>query len=155
MVEGHGHHQSPKQGMDGEGALPTALVVFDGQCGLCDATVQRLLRWDQVGRLSYTPYQGETFQPILARHPSLRPEESITFVVQGDGGEEVYTHAEAFFEISRRLPWPWRVISWARWIPLPLSNALYRLVARYRLRIWGEVTACRLPTGNERRRFLP
>ena len=134
--------------------LPDHLVVYDGYCGLCDASVQRLLRFDTAGALHYTPLQGETFQAIHARHPALVPDESITFVVQGEAGEQVYTHSRAIFEICKRLPAPWRWVSLFALLPRFLTDAVYRLVARNRLKIWGTRDACRMPTPQERALFL-
>jgi predicted DCC family thiol-disulfide oxidoreductase YuxK len=40
------------------------------------------------------------------------------------------------------------------WLPRPLRDLGYRLVARYRYRIWGRFDTCPIPTAQERERFL-
>src|SRR5207248_1207981 len=47
-------------------ASPRALVLYDGLCGLCDSTVQWLLRRDQKKVLTFAALQGETARPYLA-----------------------------------------------------------------------------------------
>jgi predicted DCC family thiol-disulfide oxidoreductase YuxK len=50
-------------------------------------------------------------------------------------------------------PWPW-VATGLRWIPLPLRDSGYRLVARWRYRLWGRLESCPVPTPEQRERFL-
>jgi predicted DCC family thiol-disulfide oxidoreductase YuxK len=53
------------------------------------------------------------------------------------------------------LPGPWpAVAALMSWIPRPLGDLAYRLVARYRYRIWGRLDACPIPTDAERAKFL-
>ena len=134
--------------------LPHNLVIFDGVCGLCDASVQRLLDWDRGGVLTFTPLQGETFAAIHDRHPGLEPGESIVFLEQTAHGERVYTHSTAIFRITSRLEMPYRALGWFGILPRFLTDAVYTLIARYRLQIWGQLEACRMPTPKERARFL-
>lgn len=134
--------------------LPKNLVVFDGVCGLCDASVQRLLSWDKDEVLTFTPYQGDTFAAIHERHPHLVPDASIIFVTQEGSEEAVYTHSMAIFQLLRRLKAPYSWLSLFRFIPSFISDAVYGLVSKNRLKIWGQLDSCRMPTPSERARFL-
>jgi len=40
------------------------------------------------------------------------------------------------------------------WIPRPVRDPVYRLVARWRYRIWGRLESCPMPAAVERRRFV-
>ena len=40
-------------------------------------------------------------------------------------------------------------------IPKPLRNVAYRAVAKVRYRVWGRKESCRMPSPDERERFLP
>jgi predicted DCC family thiol-disulfide oxidoreductase YuxK len=53
------------------------------------------------------------------------------------------------------LPRPWPAIAAALgWIPRLLRDLGYRLVARWRYRIWERLESCPVPTAEERERFL-
>lgn len=130
-------------------------MVYDGTCGFCDKSVQRLLDWDREGRLRFTALQGDTFQPIHARHPTLDPQRSMTLVIQDGAGERTLTHSGAMFEICRHLPWPWRMLSWFEVLPRALTDRVYLFISDHRYLIGGQREACRLPTPEERGRFLP
>jgi predicted DCC family thiol-disulfide oxidoreductase YuxK len=55
----------------------------------------------------------------------------------------------------RQLPRPWPAVAAVMaWIPHRLRDLGYRLVARYRYRIWGRLETCPIPTARERERFL-
>jgi predicted DCC family thiol-disulfide oxidoreductase YuxK len=137
-------------------ALPPRLVLYDGVCGLCDRSVQWLLAHDPEGRLHFAPLQGETAASLRARHPSIPSEvESIVFVTREGEGERVYLRSRAAFRIARELPGPARFLGLLRFLPRFLTDLGYRLVARVRYRVWGELEQCRVPRPGERARFHP
>jgi predicted DCC family thiol-disulfide oxidoreductase YuxK len=66
----------------------------------------------------------------------------------------VYQRSRAVFHVVSYLPSPW---AWAKgllWIPSFLADPFYRLVARIRYRIFGRLDQCRIPTPEEKKRFL-
>jgi predicted DCC family thiol-disulfide oxidoreductase YuxK len=77
--------------------------------------------------------------------------------VRDAGGpeEQVLARSEAVVALLRELPrlWPWVGVGLG-WIPRALRDAGYRLVARWRYRIWGRMENCPIPTPEERGRFL-
>ena len=132
--------------------LPPRLVLFDGECGFCDASVQWLLDHDPEGRLAFSPLQGETAAEIRRRGDWPTGLDSIVFVEQG---ERLSWRSTAAVRIARVLPWPWRGLAGLWMVPWPLRDLGYRLVAAVRYRIWGRRDACRLPGPDEAARFLP
>lgn len=128
------------------------LVLYDGVCGLCDKLVQWLLDRDGEGRFRFAPLQGETAARIRRDHPEI-PErlDSIIFV---DGGQ-LYWESRAVFRIASQLK------GWPRWLrvfsvfPRLVTDLGYRIVAAVRYRIFGKHDVCRIPTAEERGRFLP
>ena len=120
-------------------------VLYDGQCRFCRSQIALLRRLDLGGSLHFTslhdPAVPEVF-PELSRDDLLAPMYVIDTAGRARGG------AEAVRYLSRKLPllWPLAVLLH---IPgtLPLWQALYRFVARNRMRIAGSCTegTCRLP----------
>ncbi|MEZ4323382.1 MAG: DCC1-like thiol-disulfide oxidoreductase family protein [Myxococcota bacterium] len=135
--------------------LPDRLVLFDGDCAVCDRTVQFLLDRDPEGRLSYAPLQGPTGQAVLGRHPELRALDTLVFVEQEPSGERVTVHSHAVFSMLRALPGPWAHVGRLAWLPRPLTDLGYRTFAALRYRVFGKVDACRVPKPEEVARFLP
>jgi predicted DCC family thiol-disulfide oxidoreductase YuxK len=128
------------------------LVLYDGECGLCDRSVQWLLRHDPQGRLRYAPLQGPTARAFVERTDVY---DTIVFVEKGDDGAvRVSRRSRGAFRILSRLGGVWRVISWLRILPAALTDVAYRFVAARRIRWFGRVDACRLPDPSVRARFL-
>jgi len=131
------------------------LVLFDGVCGFCDRTVRWLIERDPQGRLSYAPLQGPTAAELRARHPEI-PEELTTmaYVDACGDGERVYLRSEAMFRACADLERPPRLLGWLAHLPRPLIDLGYALLARNRYRLFGRLDTCRVPSPEERPRFL-
>ncbi|WP_462388721.1 thiol-disulfide oxidoreductase DCC family protein [Acidovorax sp. Q11] len=127
------------------------IVVFDGQCLLCNGWVQFLLRHDRSQRIRFASIQSAVGQQLLAR-AGLQVEGLQTLLVID--GERSWQHTAAILRVLHALGWPWR-LAWVGWlVPAPLRDALYRWVARNRYRIWGRSATCMLPAPEHRARFL-
>ena len=65
-----------------------SLLLFDGECGLCNAVVRFLLRRDVAGRLRFARLQGEVGQATL-RRLGLPTEDFDSLVFLPDAGGDV------------------------------------------------------------------
>lgn len=133
------------------------LVLYDGVCGLCDRTVQRLLAADRRGVLRFAPLQGPTAKAVIARHPELDEAlRSLVFVrSHGTTDEKVYLRSEGALRIARELGGVWTVVAWLRIVPRAWRDAVYDWVARNRYRWFGQFSECRVPSPGVKDRFLP
>ena len=133
---------------------PEHLVLFDGECGLCDKAVQFLLSKDTAGLLYFSPLQGELADSILSQNPQLKDLDSILYVRTQSGETEIFAHSSAVSELCAVLPPPWFWMRLMRWIPTIIRDGGYRLVAKYRLWFFGTAAVCRIPSPEEQQRFL-
>jgi predicted DCC family thiol-disulfide oxidoreductase YuxK len=126
------------------------LVLYDGECGLCDRLVQWLLRHDRKGVLSYAPLQGETARPFVSGDL-----DTMVFVERDAGGTtHVYERSRGVFRILQKLGGIWRAVAWLRILPRFVTDAGYRFISRNRLRWFGRADACRVPDASVKARFL-
>lgn len=132
--------------------LPPRIVLYDGACGLCHRTVAWLVARDRDRALWFAPLQGETAARLRALHPAIPAD--LDSVVLVDGGR-VHLRSKAFLHGARYLSPPWRWASWLAWLPGPVLDPVYRLVARVRHRVWGRFETCRRPGAADEGRFLP
>jgi predicted DCC family thiol-disulfide oxidoreductase YuxK len=56
--------------------------------------------------------------------------------------------------MARRLGMPWALASAALVVPAAIRDVAYRVIARNRLRWFGQRDTCRIPTPGEAGRFL-
>jgi predicted DCC family thiol-disulfide oxidoreductase YuxK len=127
------------------------IVFFDGVCGLCNRVVDFILRHDRSGELRLSPLQGETAAQLLS---TADREQLATFVLWDNG--RMFRRSAAAVRVCWRLGSVWKVLGILLWcIPLPLRDLGYKLVAANRYRLFGKKETCRLPSPEERARFLP
>jgi predicted DCC family thiol-disulfide oxidoreductase YuxK len=129
-----------------------AVVIFDGLCRLCDGAVRFLIARDTDRRLKFAASQSRAGAEILARL-GLAGAAASTLVFVEDG--QAYTRSTAVLRALRHVRGPWRAASNLLWVPRPLRDAVYGLVARHRRRWFGARESCRLPSADELGRFLP
>jgi predicted DCC family thiol-disulfide oxidoreductase YuxK len=144
--------QSPNQmGQPSPLSSPYPIVFFDGVCNLCNGAVTFILERDIGGRLRFAALQSN----FAAKHlPALGkdPREISSILVLDEG--RVLSESDAVLRISEELSRPWRWLSAFRVLPRFLRNALYRLIARNRYRLFGKRESCRIPKEGEAERFL-
>ena len=131
------------------------LVLFDGVCGFCDAGVPWLIERDPDGRLRFAPLQGEAAQRLRGRHPEIPAGvDTLVYVEALDGRERVHLRTAAIVAVCRALPQPPFWLGALAVLPTALVDLAYALFARVRYRLFGKRDACRIPTLEERARFL-
>lgn len=126
------------------------IVVFDGICTLCNTSIDFLLRQDRSGRLRYAAFQSDVGRNLLARHGMFTAPETIYVIDHG----VLYSESSAVLRLTRYLAWPWRALGILRIVPRSLRDTIYRYTARNRYRWFGTRDTCRIPTAEDRERFL-
>ena len=76
--------------------------------------------------------------------------ESVVLLLNG----VVYTESSAALKVAVLMGLPWSLAGVFYIVPPFLRNLVYRFVARNRYRWLGKRSTCRLPTVEERTRFL-
>lgn len=127
------------------------IVVFDAQCLLCNGWVQFLLKHDRRHQFRFAAIQGAVGGRLLAQ-AGLQVEGLQTLLLVD--GDRNWQHTSAVLRILYALGWPWRLGCVAWLVPAPFRDALYRLVARNRYRLFGRSEHCLMPDASVAMRFL-
>ncbi len=127
------------------------VILFDGVCNLCNASVQWVLKRDKNGVFRFAALQSETGQRLLDRF-GLSQETFDTIVLVD--GDRIFTRSDAVLELVRRLRFPWSWLYIFHWMPAPLRNGLYTFIARNRYRWFGRQNECWLPRPEWKARFV-
>jgi predicted DCC family thiol-disulfide oxidoreductase YuxK len=130
------------------------LLLYDGECGLCDRVVQIVLARDHRRLFHFASLQSAAAAKQLARFGG-RPERLDTFVVIERYQEPDAAHltrARAALAVMRALGWP-RVAAVLGWLPGGLLDRMYDFIARHRYRLFGG-GVCFVPRPEDRPRFL-
>src|SRR2546426_652421 len=113
-------------------------LIYDGECGFCQRSVDLLRRWDREHRIALVPFQDEArvaaFDvPLPALAPAnTRPSAAMHLVLPPPDGR-VFAGADAVPQLLRLLPGK-RWLAWGFHIPgvPPLARRLYAWIARRR-----------------------
>jgi predicted DCC family thiol-disulfide oxidoreductase YuxK len=133
------------------------VLLFDGECGLCQRIVRALLQCDRGGVLRFAPLQGPAAQGYLrAQGLPTADFDSLVFVPDWSRPELAHYRLRTDGALAAL-----RVVGGPRWIiglisawPAAWRDAAYRLIARGRYRIFGRARAGGLDRPEWRQRVL-
>jgi len=128
----------------------TPLLVYDGECGFCARWVQFILTHEKRHDLRFVPRDSE-FGKELRRRFHLEAVESMLWIEDG----QAFTESNATLHAAQYVGGVWSALaSVGSIVPSSLRNWGYRLIARNRKRISSGMSACLVPTAEQRARFL-
>lgn len=127
------------------------LLLFDGVCHLCDATVRFIVRRDPAGKIKFAPIQSPLGREHYIRH-GLDPDHPTVFLLLTPGG--TFRASDAVIEIGRILGGAWRLLTLLKPLPRSWRDALYLFIARNRYRWFGKKDACMMPTAELKERVV-
>lgn len=128
------------------------VLLFDGHCGLCNGLVDRLIRRDVARRLRFGALQGEWAQlhhPHDATAAGSDPSAAVLVV-----GDRVYRGADAALLAIAATGGIATLALGGLLVPRVIRDGVYALVAENRYSVFGRRDTCRLPTEDERPRFV-
>jgi predicted DCC family thiol-disulfide oxidoreductase YuxK len=126
------------------------IVFFDGVCNLCNKSVDFIIRHDHHKRFKFAPIQGKTAKEKLPAE-AIAEMNSIIFF----DNRRLYYRAEAALMISKYMGAAGGLLARiGLLIPTFISNKVYEMVAANRYKLFGRRETCRVPTAEERARFL-
>jgi predicted DCC family thiol-disulfide oxidoreductase YuxK len=128
-----------------------ALVLFDGVCNLCNATVRFIIPRDPHGHFQFATLMSDAAARALAKVPGGNDlPDSVVLVDEG----RVFTRSDAALRIFRRLTFPWPLLYVLIALPKGLRDRIYDVVARRRYQWFGRRDQCMIPDSSIRSRFL-
>jgi predicted DCC family thiol-disulfide oxidoreductase YuxK len=132
------------------------LVLYDGQCGLCDRTVQWLLKIDCRKVLTFAPLQGETAKTLSLPQSSSEALQTIIFISGFKTPQQIILYkSDAVLEILKCVGGLWGFFASLRMIPKGVRDSVYDWIARNRYAWFGKYESCKIPSPETRSRFLP
>jgi predicted DCC family thiol-disulfide oxidoreductase YuxK len=124
------------------------VIFFAGVCGICNAWVNFILKRDRAGIFSFAPLQGN-----YAKEMEPEASKNLNTMIYHASGKRYY-RTGAILRILRDLGGIW-YLAWVFWfVPFFIRDFFYGLIARNRYRIFGKIENCRIPTPEEKVRFL-
>lgn len=127
------------------------IVLFDGSCNLCAGTVQFIIKRDPRGQFSFASLQSASGKSLLRQHAHAADAPGSVVLLSGGN---IFLASDAVLRIFRQFSGPWRFLSFFLIIPRPIRDFFYRLIARYRFRLFGTRAVCMHSLPGWEERFL-
>ena len=126
------------------------VIFFDGVCNLCNGFVDFVIQRDHHRRFLFSSLQGPSARSMLSASMTDR----VTSIVLLENGK-TYIESDAVLRILTQLGGLWAFMALCHAVPAPLRDSTYRWIAANRYRWFGQKDSCRIPSPEERSRFLP
>lgn len=132
------------------------LVLYDGTCGLCDYSVQLILKIDPHEIFAFAPLQGKTAAEFQSKIPKNQLDVDSLILIENFRSEKraiFFFQSKAVLRIFWLLGKGWKLIGGLSFLPSILFDWAYRLIARHRYKLFAQ--HCLVPPKKRSDRFLP
>lgn len=127
------------------------VVVFDGVCNFCNSSINFVMDNEPKQLVKFTPFQGEAGASLLRRFE--KDPQSVDTIYFYENGT-LYEKSTAVLRLTRYLKTPWNWLYGLVIVPRFLRDFVYNWIAKNRYNFFGKKDACRIPTPEERARFI-
>ena len=139
-----------------DGAEVAHLVLYDGDCGLCNGLTRFVLERDRRGLFNFASLQSTAAKKALQSFGRLTDELNTMYVLVNYRGEAptLLARARAGLFVISRLGWPWRAARLLSVLPNSVLDRIYDVIAGHRYLVFGKHEQCLLPRPAFRSRFI-
>lgn len=125
--------------------VETDVMLLDGDCGLCTHTAVFLHpRLVEKSSLRFLAIESEEGQSLIATFTEKFQQADSVYLIRNG---KPYMRSAAGIRIILYLKWYYRMWYPLLWlIPLPIRNIGYRIIAKYRHKIFKRPSVCIYPT---------
>jgi predicted DCC family thiol-disulfide oxidoreductase YuxK len=125
------------------------IVFFDGECNLCNASVNFIIQRDRRNYFCFSSLQSDFASQAIGK---IIVDKGLSTIILKKGNT-LYVKSDAALEISRKLSGLWPAFYFFKIVPKFIRDFIYDFVAARRYRWFGK-TSCLIPTPEWRARFL-
>lgn len=133
---------------------PRPVVLFDGDCAFCNATVRWIVKHDPLARLRFASLASAAARRVVALGDPACDFDSLPDAIVLVDRAGVHTASTAVLRIAEHLRLPYPALTLALFVPRPLRDAAYDVFARNRVRWFGRADACEIPPPSLAARML-
>lgn len=128
------------------------IILFDGVCNLCDASIQYIIKHDNADVFRFVALQSELGQKVL-KHIGINPIH-IDSIVLYEPGIAYYYKSTAALQIAKGLKGIFTVATVFQILPTGFRDLIYEYVAKNRYQWYGKKKSCLVPTPALKSKFL-
>lgn len=132
--------------------LHKKIILFDGVCNLCDASVQYIIKKDKKDLFRFVAIQSELGKEII---DYIKIDiTKIDSIILYEPNVAYYYKAEAALRIAKDLDGIVSIVSIFTFLPDTITNFVYVYIAKNRYKWYGKKDECMIPTPELKAKFL-
>ena len=130
---------------------PQPIILFDGVCNFCNYWVNFIIKRDKKKLFRFASLQSDAAKRLLANYQyDNKTIETVILIEEG----KVYTHSTAALRICKKLSGAWPLLYGLIIFPKFIRDWQYKFIAKRRYAWFGRSETCRIPSPEEKQRFL-
>lgn len=126
------------------------IILFDGDCNLCDKSVQFIIKHDTKALFKFASLQSDVGRSFIEQHNIPKGLNSLILIEK----DKWYAKSSAALRVCKHLNYLWKIFYLLLIIPKPMRDYLYHLLAKNRYQWFGRKDSCILPSPMMKKRFL-
>ena len=126
------------------------ILLFDGECGFCNKSVQFFLKHEKNKAMHFAPLQSKVGQELKAYFEIDNKIDSIILIKD----YSAYIKSCAGLRLTLYMKGLWPLMTVFLVIPPFLRNMVYDAIAKRRMKIAGRIESCSLISQEDKKRFL-
>ena len=130
---------------------PKAIVLFDGVCNFCNSAVNFIIKHDKKDYFRFMPLQSEKGKALLQQFKESHSGMDSLVLIENN---KVYKCTTAALKIVKHLNGLYFLLYAFIIVPPFLRDPVYNFFAKNRYKWFGKAEACRIPTSEEREKFI-
>jgi len=128
-----------------------AVILFDGECNLCNGSVQFVIRNDKKKLFQFASLQSEGGKALLEKYGLNSNDLNSFILIQND---KAYFQSTAALNVASQLSGVVKLLAGFKIVPPFIRDAVYKFIAKNRYKWFGQRDACMIPTPELKSRFL-
>jgi predicted DCC family thiol-disulfide oxidoreductase YuxK len=127
------------------------IILFDGVCNFCNFWVNFVLERDKKDLFRFSALQSDKAKALTERFNIDISNPDTFILIKGDN---FFTKSTAALLICKELNSPVRIIYLFIILPKFFRDFIYDRIAKNRYKLFGKRESCRIPTENDKLKFL-
>ena len=122
--------------------LRTPILIYDGLCNMCSGIVRFVKKRDRYNRFEFVPQQSERGRELMSLAGTSVDDTNTVMLLFNS---QYYLRSDAALIVFRILGGGWGLLYGFKIVPRFIRDAIYKLIASIRYRLFGRRDTCYIP----------
>ena len=128
-------------------AKQNPIIFYDGLCGLCDSSVQFIIKHDKKKEFRFSSLQSYYAENLLGEKAK---QDSFILFIRGN----VFDKSTAVLKVCKIIGGAFLLLYPLILIPKFIRDGVYGMIAKNRYRWFGKFDSCKIPSTEQRELFI-